>query len=46
VPHHGLPWALKRHLTLRLGPYAENKAKWRAVIISEYPDLLLSGYRS
>jgi hypothetical protein len=41
-----MPYALRAHLQQRLGPYAENKAKWKAVIVSEYPDLLLSGYRS
>jgi hypothetical protein len=46
VPHHAMPYALRAHLQQRLGPYAENKAKWKAVIVSEYPDLLLSGYRS
>jgi hypothetical protein len=46
VPLFGMPHALKLHLEARLGPYAENKAKWRATIAAEYPALLLSGYRS
>ena len=46
VPHHTMPYALRQHLEQRLGPYKENKTKWRAVIASEYPDLLLSAYRS
>ena len=46
VPHHTMPHALRLHLQQRLGPYEENKARWKAVIISEYPELLLSGYRS
>jgi hypothetical protein len=46
VPHHAMPWALRKHLEQRLGPYAENKERWKAVIVSEYPHLLLSGYRS
>lgn len=45
VPHHTMPYALRQHLEQRLGPYAENKAKWKAVVASEYPYLLLSGYR-
>jgi len=43
--HGTMPWALRKHLEQRLGPYQENKARWKAVIVSEYPDLLLSGYR-
>ena len=46
VPHHTMPYALRKHLEQRLGPYEENKARWKAVIVSEYPELLLSGYRS
>ena len=46
VPHHAMPYALRQHLELRLGPYKENRERWRAVIVSEFPELLLSGYRS
>jgi hypothetical protein len=46
VPHHVMPYALKQALTLRLGPYEENRQRWRATIAAEYPDLLTSGYRS
>jgi len=46
VPHHAMPWALRKHLEQRLGPYEENKARWKAVIVSEYPELLLSGYKT
>jgi hypothetical protein len=46
VPHHVMPYPLKQHLTLRLGPYEENRERWKAVIAAEYPDLLTSGYRS
>ena len=41
-----MPWALRKHLEQRLGPYEENKARWKAVIVSEYPELLLSGYKT
>ena len=46
VPHHAMPYALRAHLTQRLGPYAENRERWKAVIVSEYPELLLSGYKT
>jgi len=46
VPHHAMPYALRAHLEQRLGPYRENKARWKAVIASEYPDLLLSAYKT
>lgn len=46
VPHHAMPYALRQHLEQRLGPYKENKARWKAVIAADYPELLLSGYKS
>jgi hypothetical protein len=46
VPHHTMPHALRQHLEQRLGPYRENKERWKAVVAAEYPELLMSGYRS
>ena len=45
VPLFATPHALRDHLERRLGPYKENPEKWKAVMASEFPDLLLSGYR-